>query len=368
MKILHVYKTFINDTMGGTEQVIAQLSATPKPLQFDHSVLSLTHQKPGLLRGFRGIKNIRYKEQLMLASNGMSWPMLRDFPKIIKKHDLVHYHFPWPFADLMHCIWKINKPSILTYHSDVIRQKILLRAYQPLMHRFLHSMTAIVATSPQYLASSPVLQQYQEKTSVIPLGIDRDSFPALSIERVAHWKQRFGQRFFLFVGMMRYYKGLPILLEAIKLTGYPLVLVGTGPCEADLKRQAQRMNIPCVHFLGSVTEEDKMALLHLCLAFVFPSILRSEAFGVSLLEAAMLGKPMISTELSTGTSFVNVHEQTGLVVPPANVLALRDALKALWEHPEAAERMGKAAALRHHALFTGQDMIQAYEKLYSRVL
>ncbi len=368
MKILQVYKTFINDSMGGTEQVIAQLAATPNCAEFDHTVLSLTRQPAGLTQAFRGIKNLRYPEQMTIASNSMSWQMLRDFPRLVKDFDVIHYHFPWPFADLLHWLWRIRKPSIVTYHSDVIRQKLLLRCYTPLMHHFLRSVDKIVATSPPYLASSAVLQTYRDKTVVIPLGIDLHTYPQPSAERIAYWQQRFSGRFFLFVGMMRYYKGLPVLLEALRGTDYPLLLVGQGPCEQALQEQARQLNLSNVHFLGNVSEEDKMALLHACLAFVFPSTLRSEAFGVSLLEAAMLGKPMISTELSTGTSYVNVHDTTGLVVPPNDAVALRAALTQLWTHPEQVERMGQAAVLRHQALFTGQQMIQGYEDLYRKVV
>lgn len=366
MKILHVYKTFINDTSGGIEQAIAQLCATQNNSEFSHTVLSLTQKPSDSIQGFLGINNVRYHEQLSIASNSMSWKMLRDFPKLVKDFDLIHYHFPWPFADLMHWHGKINKPSLVTYHSDVIRQKWLLRLYTPLMHRFLQSVQTIVATSPQYVMSSPVLQTYRYKTEVVPLGIDRATYPALSAERVAYWRQRFGGRFFLFVGMMRYYKGLPVLLDALQGTNYPLLLIGQGPYEQALRKQVRDLNLTHVHFLGSVSEEDKIALLHLCLAFVFPSMLRSEAFGVSLLEAAMLGKPMISTELGTGTSYVNEHDTTGLVVPPSDVGALRAALTHLWTQPDDVIRMGQAASIRHQALFTGKQMIASYEELYRR--
>ena len=353
--------------MGGTEQVLAQLAVMPQDAEFEHTVLSLTRQTPGLLQGYREINNLRYPEQISLASNSMSWPLLRDFPKVVRDFDVLHYHFPWPFADLMHCGRRVRKPSIVTYHSDVIRQKLLLRCYAPLMHRFLHAMNTIVATSPPYLESSPVLQTYRDKTVVIPLGIDLDAYPPPSTERMAYWQQRFGERFFLFVGVLRYYKGLPILLEALQGTDYPLVLIGEGPCEQALREQVRHLRLTNVHFLGRISEEDKIALLQLCLAFVFPSALRSEAFGVSLLEAAMLGKPMISTELGTGTSYVNLHNSTGLVVPPNDAVELRTALRYMWEHPEKAQQMGQAAAIRHQTLFTGQQMIQAYEDLYRRV-
>jgi glycosyltransferase involved in cell wall biosynthesis len=369
MKILHVYKTFINDTQGGVEQVIAQLCATSKNPAFDHTVLSLTRGASDRIEGHLGIKNIRYHEQLSIASNSMSWQLWRDFPKLVKDYDVIHYHFPWPFADLLHWHWQwqTRKPSVVTYHSDVIRQKLLLRLYSPLMHKFLQSAHAIVATSPGYLATSPVLQRYRDKTTMIPLGIERLNYPALDEGRVAYWRERLGERFFLFVGMLRYYKGLPVLLEALRGTDYPLVLIGHGHGEQALHAQARQYQLKNVHFLKHISEEDKIALLHLCLAFVFPSIMRSEAFGVSLLEAAMLGKPMISTELGTGTSYVNEHDVTGLVIPPNDVAALRNAMTHLWNHPDHVKAMGEAAALRYQQLFTAQTMIEAYENLYQQV-
>ena len=367
MKILHVFKTFINDSMGGTEQVIAQLVSKGNTSDTEHTVLSLSNDVPGLIIGVGGIRNLRYSEDLMIASNSMSWRLLRDFKHIVNEYDVIHYHFPWPFADMLHLFGQVSKPSVLTYHSDVVRQKLWLKLYAPLMHYFLKSVDAIVATSPQYLATSPVLNKYRDKTEVVPIGIDRSHYPKSSTERLTYWHDRFGQGFFLFVGMMRYYKGLSVLLDAIAGTDCHLLIAGLGPMEEALKQQAQRLKLNNVHFVGHVSETDKIALLELSLGFVFPSTMRSEAFGVSLLEAAMLAKPLISTEIGTGSSYVNLHETTGLVVPPNDANALREALQYLWSHPEEAKRMGEQAALRHQALFTGQHMVAGYEAVYQRV-
>ena len=87
--------------------------------------------------------------------------------------------------------------------------------------------------------------------------------------------------------------------------------------------------------------EDKIALLHLCYGFIFPSHLRSEAFGISLLEAATVGRPMISCEIGTGTTFVNAANETGLVINPGSPLALREAMQYLLDNPAIAAKMGK---------------------------
>ena len=177
-----------------------------------------------------------------------------------------------------------------------------------------------------------------------------------------------GNQFFLFVGVLRYYKGLHILLEAIASTNLSVVIVGAGPIEQELHAHALRLNLSNAIFLGAIPEEEKVALLSLCSAVIFPSYLRSEAFGISLLEGAIFAKPMISSEIGTGTSFINIDRETGLVVPPSDPDALRRAMTYLVEHPEEAERMGKNARLRYEELFTADIMVSKYLDLYEEML
>jgi rhamnosyl/mannosyltransferase len=236
------------------------------------------------------------------------------------------------------------------------------------MHRFLSSADRIIAASPNYLATSSVLQRYRSKTVVIPYGLDPESYPEPEAQRLAYWEQRYGRRFFLFVGVMRYYKGLHILLDAAKDSDYPVVIVGAGPLEQELKSQAERLGLDRVHFPGRLDDIDKVALLTLCGAIVFPSHLRSEAFGISLLEGAMFGKPMISSEIGTGTSFINIHDETGLVVPPGDPAALRSAMRTLWDNPQQALAMGQHAQQRFTQLFTAEHMGQQMAALYREVL
>src|SRR5690606_29700051 len=130
-----------------------------------------------------------------------------------------------------------------------------------------------------YLATSAVLTPLRHKVDVIPIGIDRQSYPVPSRERLDYWRGRIGPRFFLFVGVLRYYKGLHILLDALVGLDYPVVIIGAGPIEQELRAQSQRLGLRNVHFLGFLPDEDKVALQMLCYAVVFPSYLRSEAFG-----------------------------------------------------------------------------------------
>ena len=153
-----------------------------------------------------------------------------------------------------------------------------------------------------------------------------------------------------------------------KTVFFPVVIFGAGPVEDELKAQAQQLGLTNVHFLGAIPEVDKVALLKLCYALAFPSHLRSEAFGVSLLEGAMYGKPLISSEIGTGTSYINIDEETGIVVPASEPPALRAAMQRLWDNPHLAQAMGRNGEARYWDRFTALKMAQSYAALYETVI
>jgi len=368
MRVLHFYKTYFPETMGGIEQVIYQIVHGTAAHGVSAEVLSLTTKKVSRTIQIENHLAHRARMDFQIASTGISISSFFQFAKLSRKVDLIHYHYPWPFMDIVHFATKLKKPTVVTYHSDIIRQKFLLKMYRPLKRKFLNSVDKIVATSPNYLASSPVLNKYRYKTSVIPIGINKQSYPEPSVEVLNYWRSRLGERFFLFVGVIRYYKGLHILLDAAQGTNFPIVIVGSGPVENELKEHARRLGLQNIYFAGVLPDEYKVALMRLCYAVVFPSHLRSEAFGVSLLEGAMYGKPMISSEIGTGTSYINAHAETGLVVPPSNPEAFRTAMQYLWDNPKIAAEMGRRAEIRYHRLFSADQMAKKYVDLYNELL
>jgi rhamnosyl/mannosyltransferase len=368
MRVLHFFKTYLPDSMGGIEQVIYQICQSGIAHGIRSEVLTLSANPHPAEVMVADHKVHRAKLDIQLASTGFSFSVFKRFRELAAQADVINYHFPWPFMDLVHFASAVKKPVVVTYHSDIVRQKSLLLLYSPLMHCFLRQADRIVVASPNYLATSQVLQHYHDKTVVVPYGLNKSTYPVPSNACVEGWRQRFGARFFLFVGVMRYYKGLHILLEAAQGTGYPIVIVGAGPLEKELRQQAAALGLHHVHFVGRLGEEDKVALLQLCTAILFPSHLRSEAFGISLLEGAMYGKPMISSEIGTGTSYINIHDETGLVVPPSDPLAFREAMRALWENQDLAKAMGVRALQRYEKLFTADRMGLEMAKLYRDVL
>lgn len=293
---------------------------------------------------------------------------LTEFRKLLDWADVLHCHYPFPIQDLlylgMRCCRKMP-PVVVTYHSDVVRQRLFGKLYLPLAMKFLQSADRIVATSPKYLDSSSVLQQL-EAPVMIPLGITETLYPTLSESRRSHYRALYGEGFFLFLGALRYYKGLHWLVEAAQATGLPVVIAGAGQMAAELQEQAAGADN--IFFAGEVDEAGKIALLSLAGAFVFPSHLRSEAFGISLLEAQMMSLPLITCEIGTGTSYVNEDQVTGLVVPPTDAGALAEAMQQLWDEPEMRQRMGQASYGRFRTLFTAERMSASYLDLYRQLL
>ncbi len=368
MRVLHVYKTYYPDTTGGIERVLWQLMGSLGELGCDNRLFVLSPKAEPVCLQINRAEVHRCQTSLELASNPMSWRAIGEFRQHVEWADVIHYQFPWPFGDLLHLVHGRSKPSVLSYQSDIVRQQYMMRLYRPLMHRFLSSVDRVCATSPGYLESSPVLRHLRVRPEIVPNGLDENSCPPASPATLERWRALLGEGFFLFIGVLRYYKGLHSLLEAAEGLDCRIVIAGTGPEEHSLREAARARGLDHVSFLGHVGDEDKSALLQLASALVFPSHLRSEAFGMSLVEAAMHSRPMISCEIGTGTSFVNLHGVTGLTVEPASPAALRQAMQTLASQPALAAAMGRAARERYEQMFTGQRMAQTYLRIYRDLL
>ncbi|TPJ80192.1 glycosyltransferase [Mesorhizobium sp. B2-6-2] len=367
MKVLHFFKTYWPDTFGGVERTIHAIAESTARHGVETQVLSLSGKPEENTRRLDEHMAVKARLDFELASTGFSREAFRKFRVLAAEADLVHYHFPWPFMDIVHFQSGHSKPAIVTYHSDIVKQRLILPFYRPLMMRFLADVDAIVATSPNYLESSPVLRAFKAKSKVIPIGIDETAYPTASEADDAWCRSAVTVPFVLFVGVLRYYKGLDVLVHAASKTRCKIVIAGSGPVEREIKQQAASLRCDNVLFLGEVTESRKMALLRNSHGFVFPSNQRSEAYGLSLVEAAMCGKPMISCEIGTGTSFVNRVGQTGLVIPPSDPAALAQALNRLVDSPGEAASWGRAARERYVRLFTAERMGRSYADVYRQL-
>ena len=368
MKILHVYKRSLPESIGGVEKFIDTFCKSISKLGIKNNVLSLSKKPSKKEINLEGYTVHHAKEDIYIGSTGFSISALFKFFKLARKSDIIHHHYPHPFGDILQVLSFTKKPYVVTYHSDILRQKKLEYIYNPLKHYFLKHSKKIITTSPNYFATSEILQKYSSKVEIVPIGLSAKDYKIPTKERIDFWEKKLGSKFFLFIGAQRYYKGLKVALEAIKNTNIKMVFAGTMAADKELSKYAKSQSINNIKFLGKVSKEDKCALLSTCYGFIFPSNLRTEAFGIALLEAAYFGNPLISCEIGTGTSFVNIHDETGLVVKPGCPKDLRDAMLKLLNNKELATKMGKNAKKRAKKLFSADKQSKSYLKIYSEIL
>lgn len=365
MKILHVYRTCYPETKGGLEQAIRYLCKGTSAQGVRNTILTLGNENKEYQ--FEGSQVVVIKKDFEISSNGFSFSLIRKFRQLSKVHDLIHYQYPWPTGDLL-SLFAHKKPSIVSYQSDIVKQKLLKKIYQPLEQHFLSQVDRIVASSPQYAQTSHNLLKYTSKVDIIPLAIDEQTYPKVDEPNLITWKNKVGSGFFLFVGVLRYYKGLQFLLEAAKLNNLPVVIAGDGPERANLEAYIEKHDLSNVKMVGFISEEDKVALHTLSKAFVFPSHLRSEAFGISLLEAQLYSKPIISCDIGTGSSYVNINNETGLVVEPESADSFSNAMIRINDDQDLADKLGGQAKSRFDGNFTMEQYADNYLNLYKELL
>lgn len=364
LKILHLYKTFFPEQNGGIPEVIKNIILGGRSLGLNGEVFTFTSSNTNYPQTYKDIIVTRARTNFELCSTPFSFSSFKKFHNMLPKFDLVHYHYPFPFGDFLALTSSHKIPSILTYHSDIIEQKFAKYLYAPLEDKFLSSVNKIICTSGNYREKSSNLNKFSEKLATVPLGLSDLTKVKHSVTVLNKWKDTLPQKFILFLGVIRQYKGINVLLEACKTANCKVVIAGGGVLLENFKRKAAKENISNVIFVGSYSESDKVALISLCTAVVLPSVSRNEAFGLTLVEGAMFSKPLISTELYTGSSLVNCDEKTGFIVPPNDSAMLTLVMEKLVNQPDIANRFGKNARKRYEALFTAEKMCKSYQKHY----
>ncbi len=364
MRILHLYKDYF-PVVGGIENQIKTLAQAQATQGQEVSVLVASRDHRTHVEQISGVRVIFAARLATISSAPISLAM----PRLLAREepDIAHLHFPYPWGEMANHIFGRARRTVVTYHSDIIRQKYLRAAYGLFLPHVLSRVDRIMPTSPNYMASSPVLKRYAHKCVVIPLGVDAARFQIPSSTGRRGDKGRVN---LLFVGHLRYYKGLDYLLRAMnELPSARLVIVGTGPMERQLRVLAKELRIDDrVVFAGGVGEAELPTYFAACDIFVLPSSERSEAFGVVQLEAMAAGKPVVCTEIGTGTSYVNVDGETGFVVAARDAHALAVAIAKLMGDSNLRERMGAAGRARVNREFTLEKMVDRVSGVYAEVL
>ncbi len=371
MRILHLYKDYYPPVVGGVERTLSRLARGAVRAGHDVTVLCSAHgARQDRDEVVDGVRVIRCAEWARVAST----PICPGMPSRLAglRADVVHLQFPSPPGEVSYLLAGRGIPMVISYHCDITRQAAVLPLYRPVIDALLARAAVVMTSSPQLAANSPFLQRYRQKCKVVTHGIDLEPFDGLGRldgEAVVLRARYGGGPLVLFVGRFRHYKGLPVLLRAMPRVEGTLVLVGGGAEERALRRLHAELRLgDRVHFAGSLDEHGLLAHYRAADVFVLPSVRTTEAFGLVLIEALASRLPVVTTELGTGTSFINQQGETGLVVPPGDPDALAQALNSLLGDPALRRRLGEAGQRRAHAMFSTQKMVAGTLAVYDEVV
>ncbi len=371
MRVLHVYKDYA-PVRGGIEHHVGLLAEGLRTMGVDTRVLVTSTNRRSEQTTLRGVPVIKTGRLATLQSAPISPAFFPALRRLSREADLVHLHMPYPPAELAQLFWGRAPHSVATYHSDIVRQRLLGAAYRPLQRRLLARLDAISVSSPRSIASSRQLPAFAAKCVIIPHGIDLRRFQDTpeTKRRAAQIRAAYGTAgLVLAVGRLRHYKGIDVLIRALTGLRAHALIVGTGPLEVTWRQLAARCQVDDrVHFLGEVDHQELVALYHAADVFALPSTNRAETWGTVQIEAMACGLPVVCTELGTGTSYVNQHRITGLVVPPNDPPALAAALQELLSDPELRRRLGDAGRERAQRELSVEAMLEATVALYQRLV
>jgi len=364
-RVLHVGK-FYPPHMGGIETHLQSL-CTELQTAVDLRVIVSSDDGRASEERHEGFPIYRVPTRLHVASTPLCPGMIAKIRAC--DSDIIHLHLPNPMAVLAYLASGHRGRLVVTYHSDMVRQRILATLFEPFLHAALRRSSAIIATSPNYVQTSPILAPYRDRCHVIPLGVRIQDFDRCDPSLAESVRAKYGDRLVVSVGRLVYYKGFEYLIQAMPQVRGTLLLVGEGPLRTDLQALAAKLGVASrVHFLGKIDHQTLVSCYHASQVFVFASIARSEAFGIAQVEAMAAGMPVVNTQLDSGVPFVSQHERTGLTVPPRDPEGLAIAINRLLGDERLRSSFAEAASLRAHQEFSVETMAARTLELYSTVM
>jgi len=381
MRVLHIYKDYA-PVVGGIENHIRDLTEGLRARGIDAQAL-VTNTGPHTVREtIGGVPVVKAGRLLNVSSAPISLDFYAHLRRLERGAEIAHLHAPYPPGELGQLALGRSRCHVVSYHSDIVRQRVLGFFYSPFLRLMLRRARLIAVCTPAHIRSSPFLAPLADKCRVIPYGIDLSRFvatPAI-LEAAASIRSRYaGKRIILFVGKLRHYKGVNVLLDAMQHLGANrldanqldahLLVAGSGPLEAEWRAKAEREGLMGkVSFLGAPSDDELVRLYHAADIFVLPSTNRAEATGIVQLEAMACALPLVCTELGTGTSYINRHGETGLVVPPNDAPALAAAIDRLLQDEMLRRVMGEAGAARAQSVFSKEAMASNMIDFYHEAL
>lgn len=359
LKILHIGKYF-PPVHGGIEYALYNLVDATSDL-YDNTVLVAGPKKGFSDTMAEGYRVIRIGETFNLFYNSIvpSLPGFLTKLRMQERFDVIVIHYPNAMANIAFLFSRRshagNEKMAVIYHSDVLLSGFAGFVYS--LYSWVDDMVfrrahRVITTSLHLIRSSPVLSRMEDKCRVVPLMID-DRWADVGreeAEEASAIRKRYGARIALFVGRLVEYKGLPVLIEAARDIEGRVLIAGDGPLKGELETAIRRHGVgEKVVLLGRVG--NLKPYYFACDLFVLPSISGLEAFGLVQLEAMAFGKPVVSSDLKTGVTYINRDGVTGLTFPVGDSRKLGSAVNRLFEDEGLRNTLGSNAKERVESEF-----------------
>jgi rhamnosyl/mannosyltransferase len=374
MRVCHLGK-YYPPAMGGIETLVCTLARAQARLGLDVSVACINHSPgPTSIERDGDVEVLRFGQVGRIAKFDICPRLGRQLGRI--RADVLHLHVPNPTMIVGLLQARTRVPVVVTYHSDLVRQRYLGRLFRPLESLLYRRVRAIMTTSPDYPGGSEFLRPFHDRLFVLPHGLDLQPYlepSAESVDLAARVRERFGRHgpIWLSAGRQVYYKGLIHAIRALKHVEGTLVLIGDGPDQPALRAETKRLTLnDRVEFVGPLPHFLDIVPYYLAAdALWFPSNARSEAFGLVQVEAMASGCPVINTYIPhSGVPWVSLHEETGLTVPVNDPEAFAQAAHRLVTEPGLRDRLASAARRRAIQEFDHGVMAERSIAIYRHVL
>lgn len=368
MKVLHIGKSYPLD--GGVEKVMYEIVQGVSERNIYCDMLCAAGEKAGIVTLNEYARIFCAKSYGKFAATFISPEMIWQLKRISNNYDIVHVHHPDPMACLAMFLSGYKGKVILHWHSDILKQKTLLKLYKPLQNWLINRADAIVGTTPVYVQQSPCLQQVQHKIDYIPIGVEPITPSEQQVQEIR--SKYAGKKIVYSLGRLVEYKGYEYLIEAANyLNDDFVILIGSnGHLKEKLQKQINDNGLQDkVYLLGRIPEDDMPAYFGACDVFCLSSVWKTEAFAIVQIEAMSCGKPVVATKIpESGVSWVNKDGYSGLNVEIKNGKALAEAIMKITSDTENYKRYCIQAKERYETCFTRSKMTDRCLSLYNQVL
>lgn len=370
MKILQLGKFY--PIRGGVEKVMYDLmqGLSERKVNCDMLCASTEEYPAGEFEINAFARLIVVPTKIKLAATMLAPSMILKLKKIAHKYDIIHVHHPDPMAAMALFLSGYRGKVVLHWHSDILKQKNLLKIYAPLQSWLINRADLIVGTTPVYVDQSPFLQHVKHKVDYIPIGVEPIQANEEIVSKIRNENE--GKFLVFSLGRLVEYKGYEYLIRSAQYLDntHKIIIGGKGPLHDSLQNLIYELNLQeRVELIGFVSDEDAHAYFEACDTFVMSSILKTEAFGIVQIEAMSCGKPIISTAIEgSGVSWVNENNTSGITIPIFDDKAISLAVKELSLSLLRYKELSLGSLVRYENLFTRNVMVDKCLQLYNNIL